>query len=287
MIGLLQTGRGPMRCVIVVAMAALVSSAVTAHAQAVAPQERISTAMARAKQVGIPVALLESKIAEGRAKGVSQERLAAAIERRLAALERASQAFRGGTDTADSLGLGADAIEAGVSEAVLRALAESAPRDRRNVAIAALTELVHQGQGPEVALGRVQDALRRGPDALSNLPGESSGRGSGRSDVQDRGNSGNSNSGVGNSGRSNSGSGAGNSGRGRGVGASPGADAGPPAAVPAPGQGSQAGRPDNPGRGSDGSSGNSGGGNPGRGNSGGGNSGGGGGGGGTPGRGNQ
>ena len=197
--------------------------AVAANAQVQPPQERINAALARARQAGIPVALLESKIAEGKAKGVPMERIAAAIERRQAALERASQALRGGADAAASLAVGADAIESGVSEAVLRAVADDAPRDRRNVAIAALTELVHQGNTPEAALVRVRDALRRGPDALSNLPAEAAAgrRGGGPSDGQKSGNAG---------GRA-------------------GAEPGPPAAVPAPGKPPQAGRPQGQGRG--------------------------------------
>jgi uncharacterized membrane protein YgcG len=225
-----------MRSGIAVAVLALtVSSAGAAYAQATSPQERISAVLARARQASIPVSLLESKIAEGRAKGVSQERIAAAIERRFVALERASQALRGEPDAAASLAVGADAIESGVSEAVLKALAESAPRDRRNVAIATLTELVTQGQAPERALGRVRNALKGGPDALSNLPGEtSSGRGNSGADGQQRGNSG-------------KGSGSSSSGGGGGGGGGP--ASGPPAAVPAPGKPPQAERPDNPGRG--------------------------------------
>ncbi len=259
----------------VAVLALTVSSAGAAYGQATSPQERISAVLARARQASIPVSLLESKIAEGRAKGVSQERIAAAIERRFVALERASQALRGDPEAAAILAVGADAIESGVSEAVLKALAESAPRDRRSVAIATLTELVTQGQAPERALGRVRNALKEGPDALSNLPGEaSSSRGNSGANGQLRGNSGNVNGNNGNRG--------GNSGGGGGSGS------GPPAAVPAPGQPPQAGRPDNPGRGS-GQPGDPGQpGNPGRGNpgSGGGNSGGGNGG-GNPGRGNQ
>src|SRR5215203_1698635 len=113
-----------------------------ANAQVQPPQDRINTGLARAREVGIPVALLESKIAEGKAKGVSLERLAAVIERRLAALERAQQALRGRPDAVDSLSVSADAIESGVSEVALQAIADHAPRDRRNVAIAVLTELV-------------------------------------------------------------------------------------------------------------------------------------------------
>jgi hypothetical protein len=188
-----------------------------ANAQAQTPQERIDAALVRAQQAGIPVALLESKIAEGKAKGVSLERVAVAIERRQASLERAGQALRGEADAVSSLAVGADAIEAGVSEAILRAVGENAPRDRRSVAIAALTELVHQGNTPEAALARVREALRRGPDALSNLPAEAAAgrRGGGPPGGQKSGNAG---------GRS-------------------GAESGPPAAVPAPGKPPQAGRP--------------------------------------------
>jgi hypothetical protein len=100
------------------------------------------------------------------------ERIAAAVERREAALEKAHDALHDQPDADESLGVGADAVEAGVSQSVLKTLAQSAPRDRRNVAIAALTELVQQGHPSEAALERVRDALRRGPDALANLPAE-------------------------------------------------------------------------------------------------------------------
>jgi hypothetical protein len=237
------------------------AGAAAAHAQVQPPQERINTALARARQVGIPAALLESKIAEGRAKGVSLERIAAAIERRQVSLERANQAMRGQADAAASLAVGADAIESGVSEAVLKAVADNSPRDRRNVAIAALTELVHQGQAPEAALERVRDALKRGPDALTNLSAEgSSNRGSGSSNGQ-----GNGNQGKGQSQGQGQGQGQGNSGR------RTGAEPGPPAGVPAPGTPPQSGKPDNNGQGSGqgggqgGGNGRGGAGNPGRG----------------------
>jgi hypothetical protein len=208
--------------VAVAVLAMALAGAARVNAQAQPPQERINAALARAQQAGTPVALLESKIAEGKAKGVSLERIAVAIERRQAALERASEALRGEVDAASTLAVGADAIEAGVSEAVLRAVGEDAPRNRRSVAIAALTELVHQGHTPEAALVRVREALRRGPDALSNLPAEAAAgrRGGGPPDGQ----SGNA--------------------RGRG-----GAAPGPPAAVPAPGKPPQAGRAEGQGRG--------------------------------------
>jgi hypothetical protein len=153
-------------------MIVALTSANHVAAQVQPPQDRINTALARARQVGIPAALLESKIAEGKAKGVSMDRIADAVERREVALEKASQALRSQPDAASSLGVGADAVEAGVSEAALKAVADNAPRDRRNVAIAVLTELVQQGHVPEAALERVREALKRGPDALANLPAQ-------------------------------------------------------------------------------------------------------------------
>jgi hypothetical protein len=147
-------------------------------AMAQTAQERIDAATAHAREAGIPVTLLESKVAEGKAKGIPMDRIAAAVERREAAIEKASQALRGRPNVgAADLSVGADAIETGVSAAVLQAMADSAPRDRRVVAIAALTELVREGHVPEAALDRVKDALKRGPDALANLPAEAAGKG--------------------------------------------------------------------------------------------------------------
>jgi len=186
-----------------------------ANAQVQPPQDRINTALARARQVGIPVALLESKIAEGKAKGVSLERIADAVARREAALERASGALRGKPEAASSLSVGADAVEAGVSDVALKAIADNAPRDRRNVAIAVLTELVEQGHASATALERVTEALKRGPDALANLPAQAAAARGGAAATGARG------------GRS-------------------GAEAGPPASVPAPGGSPQAGRPGGP-----------------------------------------
>ena len=137
------------------------------------PQARIDAALAQAADRGIPVLLLERKIAEGRAKGVALEAVATAVERRAAALERAAQVMQGQEGTGDAeLAVGADAVEAGVSEAVLEAVATLAPQDRRAVAIAALTQLVALGHAPDVALARVRAALDRGPEALINLPAE-------------------------------------------------------------------------------------------------------------------
>jgi hypothetical protein len=195
-------------------------TATTAAAQT--PQERIDAALAKAKAAGIPVALLESKVAEGRAKGVTPERIAAAVERRQAALERANSVLRGPRAVdADGLDVGADAVEQGISEAVLAAIADAAPRERRSVAIAALTELVARGRASQNALDQVRDAIKKGPEALANLPAQAAAadgrRGGGPPESRPGAD------------------------RGRG-----GTDAAPPAAVPAPGGSPQPKRPGGP-----------------------------------------
>lgn len=138
-----------------------------------APQERIEAALVRAQEAGIPVALLESKVAEGRAKGVSMDRIAAAVERRLEGLSHAREVMARGAPDLDAaqISVGADALGAGVSEAVLEEIASTTPRERRTVAVAALTHLVGQGIVPEQALARVHEALARGPGGLSSIPG--------------------------------------------------------------------------------------------------------------------
>lgn len=201
----------------------LVLAALPAAAHAQGPQQRIDAARRRAESAGIPVALLDSKVAEGRAKGVPLDRIAVAVERRLGSLSRAREAMAGAPRnapvTSGDLSVGADAIEAGVEPGVLGRLAAAAPGNHRAVAIAALTQLVSQGESSERALARVTGALQRGPDALRRLPGEAASersRGNGPPP-----------------GRGNPGQGQGNA-RGRGQG-------GPPAAVPGP--------TDRPGRG--------------------------------------
>ncbi len=140
-------------------------------------EARMQAALSQASERGIPVALLESKIAEGTAKGVPADRIALATEYRLAGLLRAQNAMSdapGGVD-ATQLAVGADALAAGVSDAMLTELAVNSPGEQRAMAVAALAYLVEVGTVPEHALARVQDALARGPAALANLPGAAAG----------------------------------------------------------------------------------------------------------------
>ncbi|MDQ3607036.1 MAG: hypothetical protein M3418_12735 [Gemmatimonadota bacterium] len=174
---------------VVLAVALLVLGVSSLHAQTASDaQQRIERAKERATATGIPVSLLESKVAEGMAKGVPMERIAGAVESRLAALTRARTVMSLGErewSPAD-LSVGADALQEGVSEQALRSVSRAAPPDQRAVAIAVLTHLVQQGDDPNQALARVQAALQRGPEALRNLPAEAAaererrGRGEGR-----------------------------------------------------------------------------------------------------------
>lgn len=138
-----------------------------------APQERIDAAFERVEGAGVPTSLLESKVAEGRAKGIPMDRIAQAVENRAEALERAREVMARGAPDVDApqIAVGADALGAGVSEAVLEEIATSAPRERRSVAVAALTHLVAHDVAPEDALQQVQAALDREIPGLGHLPG--------------------------------------------------------------------------------------------------------------------
>jgi hypothetical protein len=211
--------------------------ALPAAADAQDPQQRIDTARRRAESTGIPVTLLDSKVAEGRAKGVPADRIAAAVERRLVSLSRAREAMAGAPRAAPvsaaDLSVGADAIEAGVEPAVLRRITVAAPGNQRAVAIAVLTQLVSTGVSSENALARVTAALARGPEALRRLPGEA---------APDRGRGHGAGGNPAPPGRSNNGRGNSAGGRGRGQG-------GPPASVPGPAERPGRGRENNPGKG--------------------------------------
>ena len=151
--------------------ALVILAIISIPAVAQTPQERIDAAMTRSQQAGIPLSLLESKIAEGRAKGVAMDRIATAVESRLRNLEQAKVVMARVANDVDAaqLSVGADAIGSGISDAVLEKITASAGRDRRAVAVAVLTQLVLHGIAPEAALVQVKDALARGPQALANL----------------------------------------------------------------------------------------------------------------------
>lgn len=159
------------------AVLALVPAGLPAQSQAevraqAREQARIEAALQTATQAGIPLALLERKVAEGKAKGVPLQRIAAAVETRLQALVRARTVMERAdleSTTEGELSVAADAVQAGVSETALLAISEHAPRERRAVAMAVLADLVALGHASDRALAQVQAALGRGPEALVNL----------------------------------------------------------------------------------------------------------------------
>jgi hypothetical protein len=144
------------------------------QAEAQTPQARIDAALAAAARTDIPVALLSNKVAEGRAKRVPPDRIAAAVEARLTVLLRAAAALRsaqiGAASTAD-LSVTADALEAGASESAVIRIARSAPPERRVVAVAVMTDLVRLGNSLDAAFARVDAALGANA-ALANLQAE-------------------------------------------------------------------------------------------------------------------
>jgi hypothetical protein len=137
-------------------------------------QARIDAAMSAAAEAKIPLSLIQSKVAEGEAKRVPLDRIAAAVEARLKGLVRASEAMdRAGIEARSEgeLLVSADALEAGVSENALVRISREAPPERRAVAIAILTDLVRLGAASENALARVTGAVSSN-SALANLNAE-------------------------------------------------------------------------------------------------------------------
>jgi hypothetical protein len=144
------------------------------QAQAQTPQARIDAAMNAAAQAKIPLSLVRSKVAEGEAKRVPQERIATAVEARVKSLVRASETMKRADVEIRNEGelmVSADALDAGVSESALVRISQDAPPERRTVAIAVLTDLVRLGAASENALARVSGAVTSN-SALANLHAE-------------------------------------------------------------------------------------------------------------------
>ncbi len=149
-------------------------------------QARIDAALSAAAQAGVPASLLERKVAEGEAKGVPMDRIAAAVEQRLHALSEAHDALVDAgiaSTTEGELSVAADAVQAGVSQSALVTLSRNAPEGSRAVAIAVLGDLVATGEASSHALARVEGALATGPEALANLGADAAGSGHGEANL--------------------------------------------------------------------------------------------------------
>lgn len=146
----------------------------TTTAQAKTPEARIDAAMQAAARAQIPTSLLKSKVEEGEAKHVPPQRIATAVEARLEALVKASRAMKEAeieSASESELSVAADAMQAGVSQKALVKVYGDAPKERRAVAVAVLTDLVRLGKANEHALARVSAAVRSNA-ALANLQAE-------------------------------------------------------------------------------------------------------------------
>ncbi|HZI29989.1 MAG TPA: hypothetical protein VFD64_17590 [Gemmatimonadaceae bacterium] len=144
------------------------------RAQAQTPEARIDAAMNAAAEAKIPLSLVKSKVAEGEAKRVPQERIATAVEARVKSLVRASETLQRADIEARNEGellVSADALDAGVSESALVRISQDAPPERRTVAVAVLADLVRLGAASDNALARVSGAVSSN-SALANLHAE-------------------------------------------------------------------------------------------------------------------
>jgi hypothetical protein len=144
------------------------------QSQAQLPQARIDAAVSAAAKAGIPAQLVDSKIAEGEAKRVPMERIAAAVEARVTSLIHAKETLqhaRVDVHSAGDLAVTADALDAGVSQSALIQISRDAPSERRAVAIAVLADLVRLGNASDRAFTRVEAALSTSA-ALANLHAE-------------------------------------------------------------------------------------------------------------------
>jgi len=135
-----------------------------------AAEARMNIAIARAVEAGVPMQLLENRIAEGRAKGVSMTRIAAVVEKRADVLARVQTRLveSGHAVAAGELIAAADAHERGLSLEQIANLSAEAGNDRA-AALTVLADLVANGRAPEHALLRVQTALQAGGNALAEL----------------------------------------------------------------------------------------------------------------------
>jgi len=156
------------------AQTANASATSTTQAQAQTPQARIDAALQAAARANIPASLIESKVAEGQAKGVAAERIATAVEARLSMLVRASQTLQRANVNATNesqLAVTADALQAGVSQSALIEITRTAPAERRVVATAIVADLVRLGQSSDAAVARVSGAVSSAA-TLANLHAE-------------------------------------------------------------------------------------------------------------------
>lgn len=127
---------------------------------------RLEAMILAAEEQGLPGDPLSRRMAEGQAKGASEEAIIAAAAKLKAGLQVALAALEAGghqNPTAGEITRGALALEKGVTRAELEAVARSAPGERRlAVAFEVLTDLAARGMPVDQALAMVTARLEGG-----------------------------------------------------------------------------------------------------------------------------
>jgi hypothetical protein len=137
-------------------------------------QARIDAVLSAAPPKSEILAQLKSKLAEGQANQVPPDRIATALEVRLASLVRASTTMQqAGIEnrSAAELLIAGDAMQAGVKDSAVVQVYRNAAPGRRVVAMAVLTDLVRLGVSSDVAFDRVNATLGSS-SALASLQAE-------------------------------------------------------------------------------------------------------------------
>ena len=145
-----------------VATAPLVAAPLAAQAT---QGDRLSLVLRDHQSRGLPVDPLRAKLAEGRAKGASEERIVAAVTLLAARMDTVARALRPTVSDAE-LREGAEALGASATPAMLARLRARAPHESLEPALIVLTRLLRRGvprESAERAVVRLLDRrLERG-----------------------------------------------------------------------------------------------------------------------------
>jgi hypothetical protein len=125
-----------------------------------ASQAAITREIDRARERGLPVAALMSKVREGRLKRASGMRIRGAVAALAARLESARGAL-GAQASPEELTAGADALAAGAGPAALRAVSAAIPTRSAAAPLGSLAQLVASGVAPRRAVEMIVSLLRR------------------------------------------------------------------------------------------------------------------------------
>jgi hypothetical protein len=130
---------------------------------------RIQASYQHAAQIGIPTALLENKVAEGQAKGVSQAQIATAVEHRLELLQSSRTALmsNGQAASAAEMNAGADAIAAGATLTSLLEVRSASGAQTGAGALTLLARFVQSGEASGSAVAHVETLLQQNPALVS------------------------------------------------------------------------------------------------------------------------